>query len=421
MYRRLPLLLGILLSVVFISTALNVSTVYAEDANAWTNNTVNLRSGAGSNFPKIGELPPSTAVVMEARSGDMGWSLIHVAGGGLRGWVSVTLLQRAETIKFSSLPVSTEEVAAGSTGGSGGGAPSNNPPANATPNLSEVPVYTIPAQPLPSDIPTGAINAPVVPVITNAIRANMRVVFRRGKLLGNNPRVFSKVGDCHTDHPFFLEIIGNGKYDLGQYATLQEVINYFGVPPREGAGNSFNTRSMAAHSAFTSGAVLDWQEALKVSDKCNVQESPLRCEFRMDKPAVAIIMFGVVDVITMTPQQFNLYFNLYMRMIVQDSIDHGVIPILSTSAENPSSPNSRTFNQIVVRIARERALPMMNLQAALAGLPNQGLDGDGIHLTRPGNLDDAAVFNDVNLQYGYVMRNLVVLQTLDRVWRQILN
>src|SRR6185369_11171001 len=106
------------------------------------------------------------------------------------------------------------------------------------------------------------------------------------------------------------------------------------------AGNSFNTRSMAAHSALTAGAVLDWQVTNMVTDQCNPKESPLLCEFRMNKPAFAIIMFGVVDVITLQPWQFNAF----MRKIVQESINHGVVPILSTSAENPSSPKSREFN-----------------------------------------------------------------------------
>jgi uncharacterized protein YraI len=417
MARRFLFLLTIVIVAICTTIAFSFNTAYAEDANAWADNTINLRGGPGTNFEVLSVLPTNTAVVIEARTADTSWILVHVAGGGARGWGLTSLFRRAPNIKLASFPVSNETVAAGSQPPAG--QQQNNvqaPQPGATPDLAKVPVYTIPSQPV-TGVPTGAINAPVLPVITSAIRNQMRVVYRRGQLLGNNPHVFSKVGDCHTDHPYFFEMIGNGKYNLGQYGALQDVINYFMVSPREGAGNSFNNRSMAAHSAFTSGAVLDWQESLKVSDQCNPQESPLRCEIRRSKPAVMLIMFGVVDVITMSPADFNKF----MRIIVQDAINFGVIPVLSTSAENPSSPNSRLFNQIVVKIAREKYLPLVNLQAALDPLPSHGLDGDGIHLTRPSSLDNAAVFNDENLKAGYTMRNLVMLQTLDIIMRKILN
>src|SRR5262249_15776145 len=104
---------------------------------------------------------------------------------------------------------------------------------------SVIPVYTLPIPPLPKGIPVGAINAPVLPEITPRIRSAMRAVLYKGKQMGNDPRVFSLVGDCHTDHAAFFRQFGTGKYDLGQYGNLQEVISYFGVQAGAEGPNSF--------------------------------------------------------------------------------------------------------------------------------------------------------------------------------------
>ncbi|MEP7286003.1 MAG: hypothetical protein ABI947_09570 [Chloroflexota bacterium] len=410
MLRRSSILLMLVSITAILFGALAYTPAQADEATAWAINVNNLRSGPARKFAVLSTLQPNTEVVLEARTNDTSWILVHTKDGANRGWGATPLFKLAPTVKLYSLPVSTEEVGPGSK-------PGDAPPASGQPvDPSKLPVYQLPVPPLPNDIPSGAIRAPILPVITPRIRSYMRTVVEKGKTLGNNLRVFSKVGDCHTDHPLFFNGIGNGVYNLGKYSSLKEIIDYYSVSPRPGAGNSFNTASKAAHSAYSSGAVLDWQ--LADPGVCQQEETPLRCEYRLSKPAVAIIMFGVVDVMVMTPQQFNLH----MRIIVRDSMDHGVVPILSTAAENASDPaKARLFNQIVVKVAQEMSVPLINLQGALAPLPNKGLDADGIHLSRTADLDQAAVFNDTNLQYGYTMRNLVTLEALQLVYHQILN
>jgi hypothetical protein len=125
-----------------------------------------------------------------------------------------------------------------------------------------------------------------------------------------------------------------------------------------------------------------------------------------------------VDVLLMTPQQFNHY----MRYVIQNTLDHGIVPIMSTAAENASNPaKSQQFNQIVARIASEKGIPLINLQAALNPLPDKGMDPDGIHLSRPGDITQTGFFIGDNLKYGYTMRNLVTLQALQAVMHSILN
>ncbi len=412
MFRRSSLLLfGGLIVLLLMGAALSFTAVKADDAQAWTNAHVNLRSIPSGKGAVILVLDPGTALVIEARDRTASWLLVHAQSTPTaRGWASTGFLKIAPGIKLFDFTPSTEEVGVNGTNAT--------PVPVGTADLGKVPVYQLPIGPLPNGIPTGDLTQPIVPVITSRIRYAMRAVYLKGVKLGNNPRAFAMVGDCHTSHPSFFSQIGLHQYNLGAYGGLQGIIDYYSVPPRDGLTTSFNVQSQAAHSAFTAGAVLDWQwsnpQFCTVTD--SEKESPLRCEYRLDKPAVSIILFGVNDVLTETPQQFNTF----MRYIVKDTLDRGIIPLLSTAGENSSQPEkARQFNQIVVKIAQEKSLPLINLATALANLPNKGMDGDGIHLSR-GALEQTAFFDDANLKFGYTMRNLVTLEALEVIRKQII-
>jgi hypothetical protein len=414
MFRRsFILLFSALIFTLLSAAALSTRTARADDANAWANAHVNLRSAPNLKGEVLTIVDPGTPLVIEARDRAANWLLVHAQSTPTaRGWAAKNFLKIAPGIKLFDFMTSAEELASSASVAT--------PTPIGTVDLDKVPVYQLPIGPLPNNIPQGEINAPIIPVITPRIRYAMRAVYIRGLRLGNNPRVFAKVGDCHTDHPSFFNEIGLHHYNLGQYGGLQGIIDYYSVPPREGLTTSFNTQSQAAHSAFTAGAVLDWQWAnpqFCVQNPNGVgSESPLRCEYRIDKPSVSLIMFGVNDVLTETPQQFNTF----MRYIVKDTLDRGIIPVLSTAGENTRQPEkARQFNQIVVTIAKEKSLPLINLEAALASLPNKGMDGDGIHLSR-GPLEQTAFFDDANLKNGYTMRNLITLEALDVIQKQIM-
>ena len=110
-------------------------------------------------------------------------------------------------------------------------------------------------------------------------------------------------------------------------------------------------------------------------------------------------------------------FDFYLRDIVRITEEQGIVPILSTFPGNLNFPNHTVlYNQIVVRIAMDNDLPLINLWLALETLPNHGLESDGFHLDLPPG-DTSCNLGGDNLQNGYPMRNLVTLQTLDAVWR----
>ena len=252
---------------------------------------------------------------------------------------------------------------------------------------------------------------PIIPEFSDHVRQ----IYVAGQELGNNPRVFSKVGDCMTATPDFLTPLGTGEYDLGEYTDLQPVIDYFvGVPDRgeDFEFDSFTNPGLATTSGFNTASVLDsiWANP----EWCETGESPLACEYRVSHPAFAVIMFGTNDVFFTDPALFD--YNL--RMIVIETIEAGIIPILNTFPTRPEYPErSLLLNQIIVDVALDYDIPLINLWLALQELPYQGVNQDEtIHLTVPVNAN-ACIFTEETLQFGYTVRNLVTLQTLDVVLR----
>src|SRR5258708_11397484 len=202
MIRRSCLIVSTLIVVVLVVSAVGYSSVLADDDNAWTTATTNLRSGPGRAFSVIGTLDPSTPLVVEARSVDSSWLLVHLQSGTGRGWAATYYLKIATGFRVRNVQVSQEEVA-------GNGAPVSaadtttsrtRPSAEGTgSDDAVVPAYTLPVPPLPKGIPTGAINAPVMPEISARVRSVMRGVLARGIPMGNNPHLFSLVANFPTD------------------------------------------------------------------------------------------------------------------------------------------------------------------------------------------------------------------------------
>ncbi|MBN2306316.1 MAG: SGNH/GDSL hydrolase family protein [Anaerolineae bacterium] len=239
---------------------------------------------------------------------------------------------------------------------------------------------------------------PVLPAFTR----RAEVVFAQGQTRGRAANVISKVGDCNSTEWLFLHAFGLDQYDLGDYAVLQPVVDHF--------SESFADRTYAAHNGLNAQAVLDsiWADPFA----CEPGESPLLCEYRVHNPGIAVIMFGTNDLVTLTPVQFDQG----LRQVVHQTIQAGVVPLLSTFPRHLTFPEqSILFNQIVVRVARDFSIPLINLWLALEPLPDHGIADDNFHLNGP--LTRAGDLSQPNLQTGYPLRNLVTLQALDVLWR----
>jgi lysophospholipase L1-like esterase len=132
------------------------------------------------------------------------------------------------------------------------------------------------------------------------------------------------------------------------------------------------------------------------------------------KPSIALIMLGTNDVHYTPAAQYEAD----MRLIIQISIDHGVIPVVSTIPplhKDWAVGRVEALNGIIVSLAREYDIPLWDYYSALQGLPNDGLTSDGVHPSVYSG--HAADFAPDYMQAGYTVRNLLALQALDAVWR----
>jgi hypothetical protein len=236
---------------------------------------------------------------------------------------------------------------------------------------------------------------PVLPDISLRVKE----IYERGLSLGNNPRVFAKVGDCGSSISWFLGPFdeGPGYYSLGDHTYLQPLVENF--------AGSFGRNSVAARNGFTASSVFAplWSD----QNQCWPGEGPLACEYRVSKPSFSFIMLGTNDRWHMDTFEDN------MRQIIEYSIEQGVVPILGTKADNYEEDES--INRTISRLALEYEVPLWNYWLAVQPLPNHGLVKDGVHLTwGPVRFDDPE-----NLKMAWPVRNLTAMQTLELVWTSV--
>lgn len=257
---------------------------------------------------------------------------------------------------------------------------------------------------------------PVMPEVTD----HTRTIFERGQENGQQAGVLSKIGDCMTASVNFLAPFSISDYDLGEYSELQPVIDHFTAAPARPEGfeaDAFANPGLATASGYNTASVLDplWADPTW----CLASESPLACEYRVSRPAFSLIMFGTNDVFFFDAASFDYYY----RQIVIETIESDIVPVLYTFPFRPEFPDkSVEFNQVIIRIAQDYDLPLINLYRALEDLPDQGVDlSDPIHLSLPADGDaGTGIFTPENLEAGYTLRNLLTLQALDLMLAELM-
>lgn len=236
---------------------------------------------------------------------------------------------------------------------------------------------------------------PIIPEISDRVLE----IYQHGIELSNNPKSFSKVGDCGTTPSWFLGDFDRGPeyYELGEYSHLLPIITHF-----QGA---FGRTSLAAKSGFNASSIFSpiWSDRTN----CQANETPLECEYRISNPTFALIMLGSNDV------WHQDVFEQQMRKIIEYTISEGIVPILSTKADNEEKDGS--INATIADLALEYEIPLLNYWRAVQPLPDHGLQEDGVHITwGPNRFNDPLV-----MKKGWPVRNLVTLQILDAVWKAI--
>jgi hypothetical protein len=284
---------------------------------------------------------------------------------------------------------------------------------------------------LPSGLTVPQINAATqatlerlqnTPIFVNFDVDGLHDVFQHGQAQGNRARIFIKLGDSNTTSGDFLRPMGmvSGGCDYGNYAYLQETIAFFNESPRPRFDDSFDSTNITAQNGLSTAAALDpfWAPA----EFCQAGESPIDCEHRIVQPAAAVIMIGLMDL-----EQVEVdFYQENLALIVEDLLDKGIIPIITTFtvlADYPTMaqslwPKSIHLNAAMLDVAEMYDIPLINLWAALQDLPDFGIGADRTHLRH--EMGAFCDFTGPEQSIGGTLRNLLTLQGLDYLRRNVL-
>jgi hypothetical protein len=258
------------------------------------------------------------------------------------------------------------------------------------------------------DVPAANfLTLPIYPTSDPAVLDNARAIVARGQLLGRRVDAFMKVGDSNTSTggfavPQYLNPLGDPAYNavasgLANYgAYLLQTLAAFRAPVTALGENSFTRYSTAAYPGWTAPIVLP-----RVAGEVAVTNA-----------GVALVMIGTNDIASYANPAL---YRTFLSQIVETLTAAGVVPVLSTlpdHADNPGYlPLVMQFNQAVADVGEQYRVPVWNLYDRLAGLPHEGLDAGGVHLTSSPN--GGGSFFPGDLGFGQNARNLDALVILD--------
>ena len=455
--RRIIFLIGLL-----VLLALPVSTALARPLDqsavvAYPTTSLTIRSGPGSHYDDIGRVSARTPLPVLGRSADSAWLLVNF-GPGTENWVAGWLCEIEGDLNVvpivgevapaaAALPVAANAVTATPTvnlryrsapafdadlqgtipfgttlvvqgrnelstwilvtyAGKTGWAYASFTEISG--DLASVPIPSADAASTPVPTVEAAAALPAAPAVPytatiSGIGANTRAIYQRGQQLGNDPHRFSKIGDCEAESPYFLIAFDDQFFYLGDYIYLHEVVWDF--------AGSFSRIGNAAKGGYVVNALLDptWADP----SVCWRGETPLECELRSYKPAIALIMVRTY------PKESSNWVDEYyagVSQIVDIAVSRGVIPVLST-VPYLHGGGEYEMNEMIRRVAAEKQVPLWDFWQTTSQLPNQGVELNVSHLTVPSDFG-SAVFTEERMHYGMIRRNLEALEVLHAVKHQ---
>ena len=243
----------------------------------------------------------------------------------------------------------------------------------------------IPAIQITSLAPADWKKFPIIPNVDPSIRA----LYEYGQTLGNDPHAFSIFGDCQARPDAFLGVFETDPHAVKNLAPeLQEVVANF--------SGSLNRESPTSQDGTTPGALL-WDQWHRGEYGCTFDETPVQCELRIHRPSFVLIQIGT---------HFESRNTEYLRKIITQLIDAGVVPILATKADNRELDDR--INRDMALLASEYDLPLWNFWAVLSDLPDRGL------YVMAGREQQGAIYLNEEASARHRMTGL---EALNAVWR----
>lgn len=216
------------------------------------------------------------------------------------------------------------------------------------------------------------------PIINLPIEHTQQI-YLRGIERGLQSTFLLSVGDCNSESHFYLrDLLDDTPPSEGvdvSYYENPEVISTI-----ETYSEAFDFKGQSVNSGLNSLSVMDpfWANP----DICPAGESPLACDYRFTHPFAALIMFGANDINVLSTADYELA----LRDIIEFTLDRDIIPILSTFTVRPIGDNAVyshgvRFNGVIIRLAQEYHIPLVNFWLAARDLPDNGILPDNAHLS----------------------------------------
>lgn len=235
-------------------------------------------------------------------------------------------------------------------------------------------------------------NAPVIP---EEISQTTIDIFIKGQENGNIANRYSRAADCNGVPSLFLGTFDypEDTWELGDFESLRSTIQYY--------AGAHQHSSQATLRGFNAASLLS--PFMADPEECEAGESPLVCELNAYRPSVLFIFMGTNDAYRQETFEMN------MRMVIETTIEHGTIPIISSKPDDLEETND-VFNSILFALAIEYDVPFWNFWASIQDLPNHGMDVEEIgHITwAPSDFS-----NEFGMTAAWPHRNLEALQILE--------
>ena len=212
--------------------------------------------------------------------------------------------------------------------------------------------------------PTQWTSWPIIP----AFNPYLIQVYQRGLEQGKQATRFSVLGDCQSLPDVFMGMFDTREMSFSDAeAGLYETIDYY--------QGSFSHQSLTVIDGLSPPTALSamWSDP----SVCGSTESPLECELRVNQPSLLWINLGSNWKMDASLTSYEKY----MRQIIESTLAEGVIPILSTKADNVEG--GHRINALTAQLASEYQIPLWNFWRTADKLENHGLDDgrDNIYLT----------------------------------------
>jgi hypothetical protein len=244
-------------------------------------------------------------------------------------------------------------------------------------------------QPTPAPTLSDWRDAPISP---ETISDRVIEIYETGQALGRDPHSFSVIGDCQSIPFVFMGPYGRGELEPDSAESqLWKAINWF--------DGSFKRWAVTSRGGFTAASILSPIQA--DPEMCKPGETPLTCEFRLNNPAFALVTLET----WLEPETVDRY-EVYLRQIIDQLIERGTVPILLTKADASELRGEKhIINPVIVNVAYEYQLPVVNFWRAAQYMDNYGIDPEreGFHLS----------------QGGYDLKNTLALRALYQVWTAV--